>query len=457
MKVNNQFTPGTGASSYTSQGHQRSITELLRQNPLTLLAATSVIGVAALVGLRLFWGSAKQSNPQEQSRLAEDLLPKPEANMARPARVEVPSLLRIWGGKYTPSGERPRYQAVGKKTAGGAPGFIAEEVVPPPKVKRYLAKSGFLKDEQKVSESLSSGTERHYRSYLSIIKEFIAAHLYTLLGAQAFYVPKHRLSMMDEVSQGLHLLSRWIEDYQDLAKLETCYLEADDQTPASVQACIKAGRIPEYASIEGRRVPILGLIEVLAASRLLGDTDVLGGHLTNAGFVVESQDGAPVAVRVVKIDAGEAFGFAEGCNKFASYFKRHRPGNALQDPKDLQSGNMVSRVIFWDKLLDQQKQRFLRTLRWGYEVLQDERLVDFMIHQRGSFDEATPGRTLLRPAMVAKFKEEWRDYMDKQMLPEVYGNLPAAKIPASLVPFNPKPVGAACGTFEEARTLSRSA
>ena len=86
--------------------------------------------------------------------------------------------------------------------------------------------------------------------------------------------------------------------------------------------------------------------------------------------------------------------------------------------------------------------------------LADESLLDFMIHRRGTFDEATPGRTLLRPEMMAEFKEEWRSYMKDQTLPEVYGDLlaalPAAEMAAPLVPFNPKAVGAARCTLEEA-------
>jgi hypothetical protein len=125
----------------------------------------------------------------------------------------------------------------------------------------------------------------------------------------------------DHIRQGLHLVSRWIDGYRDLVNLEACYLDADDQEPKRFQACIEAGRVPDYASIEGRRVPILGLMEVLAASRLVGDTDVLGGGAKNAGFVVESQDGQPIAVRVVKIDVGEAFNFTQ-YNQFTRYFNK---------------------------------------------------------------------------------------------------------------------------------------
>jgi hypothetical protein len=415
----------------------------------------------------------------------QDQLTNKEARLAIATRAATPVLLRIWGGKHTPSDVRPAYHPVGKKTGGCAVGFIAEEEHPS-KVKRYLAKSGMPKDERKVSETLSDGEELHYRSFLSVIQELIAAHCYTLLGAQAFYVPKHRLRMMDvfneytkenalaiafmhevnqgcapadQITQGLHVLSRWITGYRDLTELP-CYLDPDDQDPKSFQTWVEAGRVPEYASIEGHRVPILGLMEVLAASRLLADTDVLGGSSRCAGFVVESQEGSPVVVRVVKIDAGEAFNFSVDCNQFTQCFNPQHRGNKLQDLKDLQFGNNQPRVIQWAKLLDSQKQRFLHALRRGYEALRDERLLDFMIHRRGAFEEATPGITLFSPERAAEFKAAWRGYMDAQMSPAVYGAelaaLPAAAMAASAAPFNPKAIGAASCTFAEALALSHA-
>ena len=215
-----------------------------------------------------------------------------QAQLAHATRVAIPSLMRIWGGKYTQRVAPPQYQPFAKKTDGTAVGFIAEEVHPS-KIKRYMAKSGFPKDEHKVSATLSTRRERHYRSYLAIIQELLAAHLYTLLGHGSFYVPKHRLSMMDvmndytkdhalaialmgevnegraeedKITQSLHLLSRWMDGYRDLSKLEECYLDSNDQEPKSFQACVEAGQVPEYASISGIRLPILGLMELLASS-----------------------------------------------------------------------------------------------------------------------------------------------------------------------------------------------
>jgi hypothetical protein len=101
--------------------------------------------------------------------------------------------------------------------------------------------------------------------------------------------------------------------------------------------------------VEGKRVPLCGLLELLAASRLLADTDVLGGGLRNAGFVVErdwpagsvTPSGAaavaavvdrlppPLVVRVVKVDAGEAFNFDGDNNQFSRTFNTRARGNKV--------------------------------------------------------------------------------------------------------------------------------
>ncbi len=57
-----------------------------------------------------------------------------------------------------------------------------------------------------------------------------------------------------------------------------------------------------------------------------------GGGSRNAGFVVESQESCPVAIRVVKIDAGEAFNFGGEDNQFMQSFTPFYRGNKLVDP-----------------------------------------------------------------------------------------------------------------------------
>jgi hypothetical protein len=238
-----------------------------------------------------------------------------------------------------------------------------------------------------------------------------------------------------------------------------CYVDPNSE-PENFQTWVEAGRAPEYTSIEGRQVPILGLMELLAASRLLEDTDVLGDNSTSAGFVVEYEDAYPVAVRVVKINVGESFSFESANNQFRNCLNlRYRGKNKLADQKDLQFGNTKPRVILWGKLLDQQKQRFLRTLERGYNELNPEKpLLNFIIHRQGNFVKATRHVKLLRQTMET-FREEWCGYMKDQMLPEVYGTelatLPAAAMDAPAAPFNPKTVGAACCTFTEAVALSQ--
>jgi hypothetical protein len=186
------------------------------------------------------------------------------------------------------------------------------------------------------------------------------------------------------------------------------------------------------------------------------------GRRHEHGFVVESHEGSPVAIRVVKIDAGEAFGWDAAHNQFIQHFSLLYEGEKLADPKDLQFGNMQPKVILRGKLLEPQKQRFLATLNRGVEALPNERLLDFLMHRRGALDETVPGRTLLREDMVTKFKKSWRSYMKNQRLPAVYGTelaglLPAAaEIGADSAPFDPKAGGTASCTFEEALALSQA-
>ena len=233
-----------------------------------------------------------------------------------------------------------------------------------------------------------------------------------------------------QITQGLHLLSRWIDGYQILAKLEGCYLNESDTTPKLFLACIKDGFVPEYAEIDGQRVPILGLMELLAASRLLSDVDVFGNKATKAGFVVErNAEGIPIAVRVVKPDADRAFTFEEH-NQFSQYFNKRSLRPKLVDPRDLQFGAFQSAVIKWNNLTEPQRQRFLVALQAGYTNLQNDAVVDFMMTRGGALNTQRLKANLAKPERIASFKQEWRGYMgdhffeknpDGSYKPAVYG------------------------------------
>jgi hypothetical protein len=217
----------------------------------------------------------------------------------------------------------------------------------------FSAQEGFA-----VAESFGSTSTRALaRSALSVVLEVAAADAYAALSCCSYYSARNTLAhlpLINEFSQqnelvvalaeGLNasrpperritdcvfLLSRLVDEYKNLDELLEC-LPRDyrpdvggcggaaggsgaggagggvvDSLPVVVQPfvkCVEAGFAPEYARVEGVVVPILGLMEVLAAARLLGDTDVLGGSGKNAGFVIERDEGSrrPVAVRVVKV------------------------------------------------------------------------------------------------------------------------------------------------------------
>jgi hypothetical protein len=212
-----------------------------------------------------------------------------------------------------------------------------------------------------VAESFgSAGTRALARSALSVVLEVAAADAYAALSCCSYYSARNtlaRLPLLNKFSQqnelvvalaeGLNagrpperritdcvfLLSRLVDEYKNLDELLEClprdYLPdvggggaaagggggaraggagggAVEALPVALKpfvACVEAGFAPEHARVEGVVVPILGLMEVLAAARLLGDTDVLGGSGKNAGFVIERDAGGrrPVAVRVVKV------------------------------------------------------------------------------------------------------------------------------------------------------------
>ena len=210
--------------------------------------------------------------------------------------------------------------------------------------------------------------------------------------------------------------------------------------------CLKAGHVPQFAEIEGQWVPIIGLMEILATSRLLADTDVLGGGGKNAGYVIERNDhGQPIAVRAVKIDAGEAFNFNGEMNQFTQSFNMFSSAHKLSDPKDMQIGNNQPLNIQWQRLAPKQKETFLSALKRGLEVLSNQPLIEYLIHRGGLFNQAITDRVLLTEAVTEPFKAAWKKYRSAQRMPQVYGDLIAAadvKPAAYAASFHAKDYGA---------------
>jgi hypothetical protein len=121
----------------------------------------------------------------------------------------------------------------------------------------------------------------------------------------------------------------------------------------------------------------------------------------------------------------------------------------LEDRRDVQFGNNQAAVVRWALLTPRQQTVFLRAVRTGARALltssldleggdadnadtggagggdavRDDALLDLLVVRRGEFDKAVPqgDRPLLRREMVESFKDGWRQYVEDQLRPEVYG------------------------------------
>ena len=424
------------------------------------------------------------SNAELSSVKEKSVLLDREVARLKPRAVMVPllpdeahkALLRVWQGKY---GEGlPHYKPSASKEVGTSVGFIAEKAVTKPGKesagKRWMAKLGLPDPSDAAVSSLSTRRKDFQRTTITSIKEKIAADVYAILGNGHFYVPKHRLAnlkimndytkthpvavaLLESLNRGkpesewltesVHLMSKWMSDYQDLDSLKDCVMDPSNPVDSqlSFMDCLGVGHVPEHAMVNGKVVPILGLMEIMAVSRLLGDTDVLGGGGKNAGFVVERDgEGTPLAIRLVKIDAGESFNFDGADNQLIQSFNRRSRAQKLKDPKDLQFGNNQPINIKWDSLSAKQRRAFLETLKKGLGYLKKEANLDLLVKRKGEFDKAAPpGKRLLSEAMINDFKEGWVDYMNIQSEEDIYGDvLKPITLPRPATIFRPKHFGA---------------
>ena len=353
------------------------------------------------------------------------------------------SLGRVWQGQYG----QPRYVPEAEKPAGSAIGAIYRKDPTKPDAtgpgKLWLGKTGFSTQSRDERERRTHSLIRRGSS-LDSIREKVAADAYQLLAQGQYIVPKHRLAnlpvindftrsnvlaqtLFEEMNRGrtppieesLHLMSKWVEGYQNL---EQAKVKAPGDTLIPMMTYIETHRrIPEQIVVEGHEIPLTGVIEILAAARLLGDTDVLGGGGKNAGFVIERDPAErPILARAVKIDAGNAWNFEGADNRFAQCFNRRaRPATRLGDHKDIQFGNLQTVDIEWDKLSDLQRETFVKALKIGLETLRTPLMMRTLIDRSGEFNRIEAG--LLTPAIVDELAEVWQSELELQESDEVYG------------------------------------
>lgn len=282
------------------------------------------------------------------------------------------------------------------------------------------------------------------------LKEKLADDLYYLIALQtqfAFDVPKTRLGNLpilnpftnkDELAKSIykilndgrasdkavdtsmHVMSRWIEGYQDLNK---ALVPVDGASPELFPAYFKrTGKISDLILVKGHLIPLRGLLELFAASRLVGDINVLGNGFSNAGFVVTyNQRGNPVFAQVIKIDSSYAFSFRNEENRLieAMYpsqcsenpFRNWQRPYYLQDFKDIQIATTLDKVVQWQHLTDAQRDRFLHTLQAGMQLLQDIPTQDYVFKRGGAFN-ADPRNSKL---MTDEVSQRYIQYLKKSL------------------------------------------
>jgi len=196
------------------------------------------------------------------------------------------------------------------------------------------------------------------------------------------------------------------------------------------------GHVPEEVEVDGKRLPLLGLMEVLAVSRLIGDTDVLGGGGKNAGFAMERNvSGTTIAVRIVKIDPSESFNFDDPANQLMQSYNLRSRLPKLTDKRNCQFGNQQPLNIRWDTLSTRQQETFLITLSKGLKQLKDTDYLTRLIQRDGEFDQAL--------AVVDEHIQEWLAYLEIQ--DEVYETELAAFAAGTDTAYSPALFGAAGG------------
>lgn len=365
--------------------------------------------------------------------------PEPTANPTVPLFER---LGRVWRGKY---GE-PVYVPVSAKADGCAVGaiYLKEKTKPGStrERRRWLGKTGYQAD---VRDGRSSDMRSLIPSGVSMpfIREMIAAHAYDLLAGGAYVIPKQRLcklplineftrtsglaqALFNEMNRGrtevltetVHLMSKWIEGYTNLAAAQVSHGGARLPMMDYIET---HRRIPEHIVVDDREIPLVGVVEILASSRLLGDTDVLGGGGKRAGFVIERDAlGMATRAKAVNIDAGNAFNFGGLNNRLSqSFHPKAVASTCLADRRDIQFGNNQAYDIEWSKLSEDQRMTFLHALKSGLKMLRTPLLMRTLIEHGGAFNRIEEG--LLTSGHVDELTEIWENSLQLQESEEIYG------------------------------------
>src|SRR3989338_1554930 len=256
-------------------------------------------------------------------------------------------LRRVWSGKYPlqPGAYQLQFTPFKCKPGGGFVGALYHKT--PTKAERvaafaktWLGKPGFAYRGFEKSSEIDKTRSITLRG-LDAIAEKIAGDAYTAANTGRYFIPKHRLAMLPVrhnflredhlnlvdfalaeinkdrsvlITETIHVLSKWIDGFQDLGSIRTRLKGA---AIPFMEAITTHQHLPQTVLIDGQDVPLIGLIDILAVSRLLADSDVLGGKGDNAGILVyRDPNGQPVVAKAAKIDPGFSFNFRGHENRF---------------------------------------------------------------------------------------------------------------------------------------------
>jgi hypothetical protein len=258
--------------------------------------------------------------------------------------------------------------------------------------------SGLLRDD---AESVRSRTR--WQINVDTMREKAAADMFQGLSYGRYQTPVTCLSrqpVMDKftlghelarhwasqnISDTLRVMSQMIEGYRDFTHART---QLDRDSISFIDFIEQSHRPPEtLCTPKGNVVPLLGMMEMCAAFRLLSDTDALGGNGHNAGFVWEKDaDGEIIAARAVKIDPGYAFQFAE-TNIIAK--KATGTGNQKHTAFDLRNIQVANTnleiTLLWEVLTNNQQEQFIDALTLMINELSHPEILPFCFFRKGKF------------------------------------------------------------------------
>lgn len=391
-------------------------------------------------------------------------------------RINFPRTLLIYTDK---KGRIPEYVPCAKKTGGCAVGTIYRKTVQSEeqalvqseeKGSLWIGKIGQPGDALK-DEKLTYRTRIKRETDIDAMREKIASDGYELIGNTAFHVPRTALSelmvvndfmqnqipfsMFDIINNPaftttLRIMSRFVDGYMNFQQAKT--RDSDGKIISFVEFLQIKHRPPTHlVTPEGEEVPLFGVIEMIAAGRILGDTDVLGGRCDNGGFVWVKEEEKIVRAETFKIDPGCAFNFFHdemdsdaSSNWIINTHKQLGNGRMLKSLKDLQvAQNYYAVTVFWDELLPEQKEIFLSILSYAILYLEEEKNLEFLFLRDGKF--ALENRTEFPKEMAHKYiakMKEWILFQQEIYRDElsIYHNdlatLPEKKCSDSLLSFD---------------------